>query len=115
LHALRRDDAAVGEGDDGGTMEFGDAFPGVSLEIELGIPGDRGFKLGCDQLGKVAAHALGHAAFGFAGDVNEERHLRHERQREEQDEAEPDAPVETPRPAAVTCRHTCTRCPIPSG
>jgi hypothetical protein len=47
------------------TMQLLDATLRVHPQIELRIARERGFELGRDELGEVAAHAFGHAAFGF--------------------------------------------------
>jgi len=74
-------------------MQFLDATLRIGTQIELRIARERGFELGSDKLSEVAAHAFGHAAFRFTRDPDEEANLQDQRNREEQDEAEADAPV----------------------
>ena len=57
-------------------MQFLDAPLRVGAQIELRIARERGFEFRRDELGEVAAHALGHAAFGFAGDPDEQPDLQ---------------------------------------
>ena len=118
--AVGRDRRSIGKDDRRRPMQFLDAPLGVGAQIELRIARERGFEFRGDELGKVAAHALGHAALGFARDPDEQRDLQHERDREEENEAESDAPVEAARERSGWSgwsRHqrTCNRCPRPSG
>jgi len=104
-------------------MQFLHALRRVRAQIEFRIALERSFELRRDELGEVAAHALGHAAFGLAGDPNEQRDLQRERDGEEQNETETDPPVEAARkrsfgsrfpvPGSRFVRHqrTCSRCP----
>ena len=57
-------------------MQLVDAPLGIAAQIELRIARERGLELRRDQLREVAAHALGHAAFGFTGDPDEQRDLQ---------------------------------------
>ena len=74
-------------------MKLLDATLRIRAQIELRIARERGFELGGDKLGKVATHPFGHAAFGFTRDPDEQADLQYQRDGEEQDETEADAPV----------------------
>ena len=97
-------------------MEFADALLRVGLEVKGGILREGRLEVRRHQVREVAAHALGHAAFGFAGHPDEERDLQAERNPEEQDEAESDAPIETaPKRTGTRHRRTCSHYPTRSG
>ena len=91
---FRGDRGSVRKNDRRRTMQLLDATLRIGSQIELGIAGERGFELGSDELGEIAAHAFGHAAFGFTRNPDEQADLQDQRDREEQDEAEADAPIE---------------------
>ena len=74
--ALGRHRAAVGENDRRRPMQLVDAPLRVRAQIELRIARERGLEFRRDELGEVAAHALGHAAFGFAGHPDEQADLQ---------------------------------------
>jgi hypothetical protein len=95
-------------------MQFVDAALCIAAQIELGFARQRGFEFRRDQLGKVAPHPLGHAAFGFTRHPDEQRHLENQRHGEKENEAEADAPVKA---SSEGSRHQrpYTRCPTPSG
>ena len=100
-------------------MQFLDAPLRIARADRARVARQRGFEFRRDQLGEVAAHALGHAAFGFAGDPDEQRDLQDQRDGEKENEAEADAPVEAaregPRSADLDIGAPCSRCPTPSG
>ena len=79
IGSFRRDRCSVGKNDRGRAMQLLHATFRIRAQIELGIARERGLELGCDELGEVAAHALGHAAFGFSRDPDEEADLQDQR------------------------------------
>jgi len=105
------DRCAVRKNDRGRPMQFLHAPFGIRAQIEFWITLKRALEFVGDELREIAAHALGHAALGLAGDPDEERDLQPEHQREEENESESDAPVERSR---LKHLRTYTRCPRPS-
>ena len=94
---------------------------GVLLEIQGRIPLQCRFEFGCDELREVLPDALGLPLLGLHRNPDERRRLRRQHDRQQDDEAEADAPVEAAEPAAawerweVRHRRTCSRCPRWSG
>jgi len=117
FRAFGRHRCAIRKNDRGRPMQLLHALRCIRAQIDLWIARERGFEFRRDELGEVAAHPLGHAAFGFAGDPDEQRNLQRERDGEEEDEAEADAPVQRFGEAAWASRHQrpYTHCPRPSG
>jgi hypothetical protein len=89
-------------------VQFVDALLGVGVEIELRVSCEGRFKLLGHQLGEVAAHALWHSTFGLTRDPDEQPHLQPQRDGEEQDEPEANAPVQ-----AAAERTTGAGCRVP--
>jgi len=95
--AWRRHRAAIRKNDHRGSMQLADTLLRVAAEIELRIARQRRLELRRHQLREVTPHAFGHAAFALARHPHKEQPLQHQRDGEEENEAEADAPVEAAR------------------
>ena len=80
---------AIGEDDHGRPMKLADSPAGVGFEVKRRIARQRRFELRCHEFGEIAAHALGHAAFGFPSHPDEEPDLQAEGDGQEQDQPRP--------------------------
>ena len=114
LHRIGRphhDHRAIREDHECWPMEAGEPAGRILAQVERGIALERGLELRRHQLGEVLPHPLRLPLLGLDGNPHERHRLRHQHHRQQDDEAETDAPVQAAIPAAIRHRRTCSRFP----